>query len=163
MAIRTSIAGVATGALLIGFATGGVIGRQSAEAEVRALHDLYYGYFADGHADLIAAEIYHPNRMEFGGGGVAIATGRDDVEAGMRRTMEGLAGRGYDHSEIPDASICVPNPGTAIVSGKVTRYLEDGGVMGEFGATYIYGRTPDGWRIHAFIGHDAETAVGCVG
>ncbi len=34
--------------------------------------------------------------------------------------------------------------------------------MGEVGATYIYGQTPDGWRIHATIGHDAETAIGCL-
>ena len=34
--------------------------------------------------------------------------------------------------------------------------------MGEVGATYIYGQTPDGWMIHATIGHDAETAIGCL-
>ena len=60
------------------------------------------------------------------------------------------------------ANVCAPNPGTVIVSGKITRYLEDGGVMGEVGATYIYGQTPDGWRIHATIGHDAEAAIGCL-
>lgn len=162
MTIQRSTVGVATGALLIGLATGGVMGRQSAEADVRALHDVYYGYFAGGRADLIAAEIYHPNRMRFGADGVTISTGRDDVEAGMRSSIDGLVAQGYGRSEIPDASICAPNPGTVIVSGKIMRYLENGSVMGEVGATYIYGQTPDGWRIHATIGHDAETAIGCL-
>ena len=76
--------------------------------------------------------------------------------------IDGLVAQGYGHSEIPDANVCAPNPGTVIVSGKITRYLEDGGVMGEVGATYIYGQTPDGWRIHATIGHDAEAAIGCL-
>ncbi len=162
MTVQRSMIGIATGALLIGFATGGVMGRQSAEAEVRALHDVYYGYFATGQADAIADEIYHPNRIRFWAGGVTRATGRDDVAAGFRSSIGGLKAQGYGRSEIPDANVCAPNDGTVIVSGKITRYLEDGSVMGEVGATYIYGQTPDGWRIHATIGHDADAAIGCL-
>ena len=160
--MQKGIVGVATGALLIGLATGGVLGRQSAEADVRAMHDVYYQYFADGRADVIAERIYHPNRMRFGAAGVTISTGRDDVEAGFRSAIEGLVAQGYDHSEIPNASVCAPNPGTVIVSGEITRYHEDGSVLGKVGATYIYGQTPEGWRIHATIGHGPDTTVGCL-
>ena len=49
-----------------------------------------------------------------------------------------------------------------VATGALLIGLATGGVMGEVGATYIYGQTPDGWRIHATIGHDAETAIGCL-
>ena len=149
-------------ALLVGFATGGVLGRQSSEADVRAMHDVYYEYFADGRADAIADEIYHPNRMQFGADGVTMATGRDDVEAGMRQAIDGLVAQGYDRSEMLAPSICAPNPGTVIVSGGIRRYRDDGSVLGELGASYLYGQTEDGWRIHAVISHDATTAIGCL-
>ena len=160
--MQRQLVGVAIWALFVGLAAGSVFGRQSAEAEVRAMHDVYYGYFASGQAEAIADEIYHPNRIRFGPNGVTRSSGRDDVAAGFRSSIDGLKAQGYGRSEIPHATVCAPNDGTVIVSGKITRYLEDGGVMGELGATYIYGQTPDGWRIHATIGHDADTAIGCL-
>ena len=154
--------GVAIGALLIGLATGGVLGRQSIKADVEAMHDVYYEHFAAGRAEVIAEQVYHPNRMRFGANGVTIATGRDDVEAGMRSAIDGLVAQGYDHSEMVTPSICAPNPGTVLVSGRIRRYHDDGSVLGEVGSTYIYGKTEDGWRIHATIGHGPENAVGCL-
>ncbi len=162
MTTQRGMMAVATVALLVGFATGGVLGRQSAEADVKAMHDIYYQYFADGQAGAIADEIYHPNRIRFGADGATLATGRDDIEAGMRQAIDGLVAQGYDHSEMMTPSICAPNPGTVIVSGGIRRYHDDGSVLGELGASYIYGQTEDGWRIHAVIGHDPTTAVGCV-
>ena len=152
-------------ALLVGFATGGVLGWQSSEADVadvKAMHDVYYQYFADGRSDAIADEIYHPNRIRFAAAGATFATGRDDVEAGMRQVIDGLVAQGYDHSEMVAPRICAPNPGTAIVSGRILRYHDDGSVLGEAGASYIYAQTEDGWRIHAVISHDPTTAVGCI-
>ena len=119
MTTRRGMMAVATVALLVGFATGGALGRQSAEADVKAMHDVYYQYFADGRADAIAEEIYHPNHMRFGADGATIATGRDNVEAGMRRSIDGLVAQGYDRSEMMAPSICAPNPGTVIVSGGI--------------------------------------------
>ena len=72
--MQRQLVGVAIGALFVGLAAGNVFGRQSAEAEVRAMHGVYYQYFADGRADVIADEIYHPNRMRFGPDGVTIST-----------------------------------------------------------------------------------------
>ena len=162
MTTQRAIIGVSTGALLVGLATGVALGRQSAEAEVREMHDVYYQYFADGRADAIAERIYYGNRMAFGAGGVTISSGRDEVEDGFRRALEGLAAERYDHSEMPNPSICMPNPGTAILSGMFKRYREDGSVLAELGQTYIYGKTDDGWRIHATIGHGPDTVVGCL-
>ena len=162
MTRKTPIIGIATAALLVGLATGVALGRQRADAEVRALHDTYYQYFADGRADAIADRIYHPNRMTFAADGVTIARGRDDVEDGFRRALESLATQGYDHSELPNPSICSPNPGTTIVSGTFTRYRENGSVIAELGQTYIYGMTDDGWRIHATVAHGPETIIGCL-
>ena len=160
--MQRAIIWVSTAALLVGLATGVALGRQSAETEVREMHEVYYQYFADGRADAIADQIYHPNRMTFGATGVTISTGRDDVEAGFRSALESLATQRYDHSEMPNPSICAPNPGTAIVSGMFRRYREDGSVLAELGTTYIYGKTDDGWRIHATIGHGPETVIGCL-
>jgi|TARA_B100000315_G_scaffold256924_1_gene304183 hypothetical protein len=162
MTTQRAIIAISTGAVLVGLATGVALGRQSAEADVRELHATYYQYFADGQAGEIAQRIYHPNRMAFGQNGVAISSGRDEVESGFRRALEGLAAERYDHSEMPDPSICTPNPGTAIVSGMFRRYREDGSVLAELGQTYIYGQTDDGWRIHATIAHGPETVIGCL-
>ena len=153
---------VALLALCGGLTTGVALGRQSVGAEVRRLHQVYYDYFADGRADLIAERIYHPNRMSFGAGGVTIAAGRDEVEAGFRSTTDRLRTEGYDHSELVDPVICTPNAGTAILSGRFRRYRTDGTVMLESAQTYIYGRTDDGWRIHATIAHDPAVTVGCL-
>jgi hypothetical protein len=153
---------VATVALLVGLAAGVVIGQPSTEADVRNLHEVYYQYFADGRADLISERIYHPNRMAFGADGVTISAGQDDVEAGFQRATDALSAQGYDHSELPNPTICTPNPGTTIVSGMFRRYRQDGSVLAQLGQTYIYGMTDDGWKIHATIAHGPETVVGCV-
>jgi len=153
---------VATVALLVGLAAGVVIGQPSTEADVRNLHEVYYQYFADGRADLIAERIYHPNRMAFGADGATISAGQDDIEAGFQRATEALSAQGYDHSELPNPTICTPNPGTTIVSGMFRRYRQDGSVLAQLGQTYIYGMTDDGWKIHATIAHGPETVVGCV-
>ncbi len=160
--MKRAIIGVSTGALLVGLATGVALGRQSAETDVREMHDVYYQYFADGRADAIAEQIYHPNRMAFGATGVTISTGQSDVEGRFRRLLEELAAQQYDHSEMPNPSICTPNPSTAIVSGMFRRYREDDSVLAELGQTYIYGKTDDGWRIHATIGHGPEMLIGCL-
>jgi hypothetical protein len=153
--------GVTVLALLVGLAGGVALGRQSAGEEVRRLHEVYYEYFANGQADLIAAEIYYPNRMSFGANGVTISGGADEVEAGFRQATESLKAQDYDHSELPNPSICSPNPGTTIISGKFQRYRTDGSVLVEAGQTYIYGQTADGWRIHATIAHGPDTVIGC--
>ena len=162
MTMKRAIIGVSTGALLVGLATGVALGRQSAETDVRAMHDVYYQYFADGRADAIAEQIYHPNRMTFGPTGVTISSDRGDVEGRFQRALADLAAQHYDHSEMPDPSICAPNPSTAIVSGMFRRYRENGSVLAELGQTYIYGKTVDGWRIHATIVHGPETVIGCL-
>ena len=159
--MRTAIGGVSIGALVIGLAAGVVLG-QGADADVRTLHEVYYQYFSDGRADLIAEQIYHPNRMTFGADGVTMSSGQDEVENGFRRTAEALAAQGYDHSELPNPTICTLNPSTTIVSGMFRRYREDGSVLAELGSTYIYGMTDDGWKIHATIAHGPEMVVGCL-
>ena len=160
--MRKATSTVSIGALLVGLAAGVAFGQQGAAADVRELHEVYFQYFADGRADLIAERIYHPNRMTFGADGVAVSSGRDEVETGFRRAVEALAAQGYDHSELPNPTICTPNPSTTIVSGMFRRYREDGSVLAELGSTYIYGKTDDGWKIHATIAHGAETVVGCL-
>ena len=153
---------VATIGLFVGLATGVGLGQSSTETDVRKIHEVYYQYFADGQADLIAKRIYHPNRMTFGDDGVTISSGLDEVQDAFQRTLDNLAAQRYDHSELPNPSICVLNPGTAIVSGMFRRYREDGSVLAELGQTYIYGKTDAGWRIHATIGHTPETVIGCL-
>jgi hypothetical protein len=159
--MRKATITISIGTLLVGLAAGAVLGQQSADAEVQALHEVYYQYFAEGRADLIAERIYHPNRMTFADNGVTISGGKDEVEAGFRRATESLDAQGYDHSELPNPSICSPNPGTTIVSGMFRRYREDGSLLAELGQTYIYGKTDEGWKIHATIAHGPDTVVGC--
>lgn len=77
------------------------------------------------------------------------------------RTTEALAAQGCDHSELPNPGICTPNPGTTIVSGMFRRYRTDGSVLAELGQTYIYGKTDEGWKIHATIAHGPDTVIGC--
>ena len=153
IAVITSIAG---------FTTSNLLGGQSAESEVRAIHDRYYEYFAAGQAGDIAERIYYPNRMAFTATGVTVTNNQADVEEGFQNTLAHLATEQYDHSELISPSICAPNPRTVFVSGMFRRYRKDGSVLAELGQTYIYGMTDDGWKIHATIGHAPETVLGCL-
>ena len=159
--MRRNTLGASIAALIVGVASGVVLGQTNASDEVRALHEVYYQYFADGRADLIAERIYHPNRMTFGADGVTISEGQDAVQAGFTRATEALAAQGYDHSELPNPSIYTPNPGTTIVSGLFRRYRTDGSILAELGQTYIYAKTDEGWKIHATIAHGPDTVIGC--
>jgi len=159
--MRRNTIGASVAAMIVGVASGVVLGQTNASDEVRALHEIYYQYFADGRADLIAERIYHPNRMTFGTDGVTISEGQDAVQAGFTRATEALSAQGYDHSELRNPAICTPNPGTTIISGLFRRYRTDGSILAELGQTYVYAKTDEGWKIHATIAHGPDTVIGC--
>jgi hypothetical protein len=155
-------------ALSVGLATGVAVGRQTrstddGKAEVRKAFDEYYRIFSDERADLVAERVYGVPRLTFGATAVGVQTSRDAVEASFAALLKSLVAQGYERSVMPEPNICVPNSNTAIVSGKFVRYRKDGSVMVKLGSAYIFGRTPDGWRIFASISHAADYALTCKG
>jgi len=165
MRFRTTC-GVTATALAIGLAGGFVLGQQArsnddVRSQVRKVFDEYYQLFSDERADLVAQRIYAVPRLTFGGASVGVQSTRAEVEAGFASLLGSLVPQGYERSVMPEPHICVPNANTAIVSGRFVRYRKDGSVMAEMGSAYVFGRTPEGWRIFASIGHPADNPISC--
>lgn len=75
--------------------------------------------------------------------------------------LQRLEAQGWVRAEYPKPIVCVINAGTAIASGEFMRYRKDGSVMSVNATTYLFGRTPGGWRIVSFFGHERGKIVGC--
>ena len=75
-----------------------------------------------------------------------------EVEARFERMLEPLAAEGYQRSDIRSSAVCVLSDTSALVRLGFARIRNDGSVMLEGTALYLYIKTPEGWRIIASIG-----------
>jgi hypothetical protein len=85
----------------------------------------------------------------------------DKVEAMYAGIFKDLAKTQYDHSEFRNPTVCVLTPNSAIVSGEFHRINKDGSLLMEASASYLYARTPDGWKIIANLGLPKKKLVTC--
>jgi SnoaL-like domain len=134
---------------------------QTLRAEVKAALDQYYAWFSAGRWDLVAQRAYQAPALFLGLKGLDVRLSEEAVTARFEALLKPLIADGYARSEIPSPRICVLSETAATVSGRYIRYRKDGSIMGEFGATYIFARTRDGWRMVALINHDADKGLGC--
>ena len=132
--------------------------RQAVHAELDAFFDQYYAWYSAGAADEIARRAYNVPYVL--GDGSALRT-RDEVRQWVADAWARLDAQGYAGSDMPERNICVLSASAATVSGRGVRYLEDGGLLGEYGWTYALVGTDDGWRIISIFGHDPALAVRC--
>jgi hypothetical protein len=135
--------------------------RDTAKAEVRAAWDEYMRAFSSRRADLIADRSYTAPSASLSVGGVTFSMTAADVKSRFESSIGTLAARNYARSETRSANVCILNDGAAILSGTFVRYLNDGSVMSEIAGTYLFTRTPPGWRIVAQVSHTAKEVVKC--
>ena len=55
---------------------------------------------------------------------------------------------------MPEPSICILTPTSAIASGEFVRYRADGSVLSRHGNAYVFSKGDDGWRVVAMLSHD---------
>ena len=132
--------------------------RQAIRVELDAFFDQYYAWYSAGAADQVARHAYNVPYVL--GDGNALRT-RDEVRQWVADAWARLDAQGYAGSDMPDRNICVLSAGSAIVSGRGVRRHRDGGLLGEYGWTYLLVNTDDGWRIISIFGHDPALAARC--
>ncbi len=134
---------------------------QAIKLALNAAMDQYVAWFAAGRADLIAERSYLSPSVRLEQSGPSVLASPDDIKKRFEATLTPLIADGYAKSEWPLRNICVLSEAAAIVSGRYVRYRKDGRVMGEYGATYMFAKTDDGWRIVAFTPHDPSRVFRC--
>ena len=70
--------------------------------------------------------------------------------------MHGLKASGYESSEWSNLLVKPLSEDTALLSVRVIRFKTDGEELEQFGATYLFRRSDDAWRIAVLIIHDPD-------
>ena len=90
---------------------------------------------------------------------MVVATSGEVAEL-FSRMIARLKASGYARSEYLDLYVRQLSESPALVSGVVVRYETSGAEFERQGATYVYAKTDDGWKIAVLVGpHDAERAL----
>ena len=143
------------------FGQGRSAGEAAAQAEVRSAWDEYIRAFSAGRADLIADGVYLAPSFNLAEAGIEVSMSPADTRARFKTAMELLAAQGYQRTETKSAGICLLNDTAAVLSARFIRYRKDGGILGEAAGTYVFAKSPQGWRIVASIPHSPERALKC--
>jgi hypothetical protein len=130
------------------------------KADVNRAFDDYLRWFIENRPDLIAGRIRIPWLRLQPTGPVTISMD-SQVKTWFEDTLRPLVADGYGRSEWPVLRICVLNESAAILSGKYIRYRKNGGVIGEYGTSYLFAKSDAGWQIVSTIPHDPQKLVSC--
>ncbi len=133
--------------------------RESAlTAEVKGAFDQYTESFSAGRPDLVAQRSYRVPVLFLRPTGLEVDSTADAVKARFEGMFRTLSADGYARSEVSNLHISIFSEHAASVSGRFVRYRKDGSAIAEFGATFVFARTADGWRIVSMISHDPAKA-----
>ncbi len=121
----------------------------------------YYRLFSERNMQAMGDRVYHVPWMQLGARGIDVDTTAEAVVKRNSASLEGLLTRGWDRSAFAVPVVCVLNPGAAIASGTFKRFHKDGSVISESGITYLFGKTPEGWKIVSYAGHATTKLVTC--
>jgi hypothetical protein len=129
--------------------------------DVKAASDRYFRLFSE-HQMSTLDEVYNVPLITVGPNEIVARTTREQVIQRAVTSYDQWSPEktGYLRSEMPNPTICVLNPGAAIVSGKWYRIKKDGSVMTESGIAYFWGKTKAGWRMIGWAGTDRLVACG---
>lgn len=129
------------------------------KGEVEAALAHYVKLFSAQDAKGIGATVFTNPSIALGPSGPKMQT-PDDVVANYTKTFDDLKKIGYDHSVFSNVQVCVTSANNAIVGGTFKRIKKDGSQIMEARASYLYTRTPDGWRLVSGLG-SPKTGVTC--
>jgi hypothetical protein len=129
--------------------------------EVTEAVDKYYSLFTAQNMKALPEEIYNVPWILMTARGPQADLTKEQAQARFETSLKGLLESGWGKSVFTTTNVCVLNPTAAIASGYNTRYKKDGSVMSVGGVTYVFNKTPDGWRIITYTGTAKETIVKC--
>ena len=133
--------------------------RESAlRAEVKGAFDQYTEWFAAGRADLVAQRSYRAPVLFLRPSGLEVDSTAEAVRARFEGMIKTLNADGYAKSEMSNPLVSVFSEHAGSVSSRIARYRRDGTVIAEIGATFVFAKTSEGWRIVSMISHDPARA-----
>ena len=110
----------------------------------------------DAHA---VASFYFEPAMRVSRGGPTVRPSRADQEAFFREFLRSLVERGFSRSEFESLEVRMLDARTAIASGIVLRYKDDGALLDRVAVTYDLTDTPEGWKIFVSATHPADAVL----
>ena len=137
--------------------------REDIAEAIRTSWEGYIRAFAEGRVDFIADSVYTTPSFHALPNGVVTLTSTAEIRNLFASARASIREQGYDHSETRASTVCPLSDITAVLSVEYARYRSDGEVLSEGAGTYLFTKTPSGWRILGQIGHAAERLLGCAG
>ncbi len=135
--------------------------RAALAREVAAALRAYHAVFSGKDGAEMAARGYGAPLMSLGSGSHVVWPTRDEVAAWAQGFVDQLQTTGWDRSSMPEPSICILTPTSAIASGEFVRYRADGSVLSRHGNAYVFSKGDDGWRVVAMLSHDPRRPLTC--
>ncbi len=137
------------------------LNQEALKAEISVAWEEYVRAFSEQRTAFIADQVYTTPSFFLRANGMQVSMAASETRAMFESSLASLAAQGYQRSETRSANICVLNEVAAVFSGQFTRYRTDGSILSELAATYLFAKTPQGWRIVAQIGHSPERILQC--
>jgi hypothetical protein len=131
------------------------------KGEVTAAVEKYYRLFSEQNMKALPEEVFNIPWIVIGGNGPQPDLTKEAALSRFETSLKQLVQSGWGRSEFTTENVCVLNASAAIVSGYNTRYKKDGSVMSVGGVAYLFGRTPEGWKIVSYTGMQKGKVVLC--
>jgi len=129
--------------------------------EVTDAVDQYYSLFTAQDMKALPERVYNVPWILMTARGPQVDLTKEQAQTRFDASLKGLLDSGWGKSVFTTTGVCVLNATAAIASGYNTRYKKDGSVMSVGGVTYVFNKTPDGWRIITYTGTAKDTIVKC--
>lgn len=129
--------------------------------EVTAAVDQYYRFFSAHEMKALPETSFNIPWVMIGAEGPDADVTKEQALARFQASLKQLVASGWGKSVFTTEQVCVLNPSAAIASGYNTRYKTDGSVMSVSGVTYVFGRTPQGWKIVSYTSMPRGVTVRC--
>jgi hypothetical protein len=134
---------------------------QRVKKEVTAAVDQYYRFFSEQNMKALPEEVFNIPWILIGGNGLQADLTKEQALSRFEGSLSQLVKDGWGKSVFTTESVCVLNANAAIASGYNTRYKKDGSVMSVGGVSYLFGRTPQGWKVVSYTGTQKGKVVRC--
>lgn len=134
---------------------------QRIKTEVTAAVDKYYRLFSEQNMKALPEEVFNIPWIVIGGQGPQPDLTKEQALARFEGSLKQLVKDEWGKSVFTTESVCVLNANAAIASGYNTRYKKDGSVMSVGGVSYLFGKTPAGWKIVSYTGTQKGKIVRC--
>lgn len=134
---------------------------QRIKKEVTEAVDKYYRLFSEQNMKALPEEVFNIPWIVIGGQGPQPDLTKEQALSRFEGSLTQLLKDEWGKSVFTTESVCVLNANAAIASGYNTRYKKDGSVMSVGGVSYLFGKTPQGWKIVSYTGMQKGKTVRC--